>query len=241
MKKIFFLTTVLLLTTYLAGCFYPEENRVENQIAYPDQLESVRVAVENFQEDTGVLPIRTFEENTPLYHRYVVDFNQLVPRYLQQAPGTALENGGVFQYVLWDVEDSLQVRVVDLTSINEIQRLYTRVNEHIRKHSYAPVAEVLDHGLFKLDYEELGYSSEPYVKSPYYETFLPLLLTNDGEVVIDYRIDLNMALQEYEHDFQEGEDIRPILLENTYFVPTRSVAYTLDENGEPQYDMSLEK
>ncbi|MFC0559871.1 hypothetical protein [Halalkalibacter alkalisediminis] len=225
----------------LSGCMYPDDQRAENRIAYPDQLQSVEQAIERFQEDTGVLPIRTFDENTSLYQRYVVDFNQLIPRYLQQPPGTAFESGGVFQYVLVNVEDQPEVKVIDLTSQGEIRLLQQRLNEYMRQHRFAPIKEMLDVGLFLLDHEALNYKEAPHVRSPYHDTWLPLLLTNDGEIIIDYRIDLNMMLQQQEHQFEEGEDIRSLLYEIAPFVPVRSVPYVLDDNGEPTYSMELRK
>ncbi|WP_332630088.1 hypothetical protein [Halalkalibacter flavus] len=223
----------------LSGCLFPDDQRAENRIAYPDQLQSVQHAVEQFQTDTGVLPIRTFDETTSLYQRYIIDFNQLVPRYLQQPPGTAFENGGVFQYVLVNVEEQPEIKVIDLTSQREIQQLQQRLNDYMRQHRFAPIEEMLDVGLFKLDHEALNYKEAPHVRSPYHDTYLPLLLTNDGEIIIDYQIDLNMMLNEYDHSFEEGDDIRSLLYEHTPFVPLRSVPYILDENGEPTYAMEL--
>ncbi|ERN54170.1 hypothetical protein M3689_03700 [Alkalihalophilus marmarensis] len=234
------IVSILMISMFLTGCMLPDEQRSENQLAYPDQLQAVEQAAKQFQQDTGVLPIRNFDETTPLYQRYVVDFNQLVPRYLQQPPGTAFENGGVFQYVLVNVEEEPEAKVIDLRSQREIQQFQQRINEYMRKHTYAPVLEMVDVGLFKLDHEALNYSEAPHVRSPYYDTYLPLLYTNDGEIVIDYRIDLNMALNEFEHDFKENEDIRSILVDNFPIVPVRSVPYTLDENGEPAYNIRQE-
>ncbi|GAF65306.1 hypothetical protein BTS2_2204 [Bacillus sp. TS-2] len=236
MKKVFVLVIVLMISTYLVGCFYPEEERVQNQVPYPEQLELVRSAVERFQEDSGVLPIKTFEDSTSLYQRYQIDFNQLVPRYLQEPPGTAFESGGVYTYVLWNVDEEPEVKLIDLTTMRDIQEMQQKLNDYRNRHSYAPVAEVLNHGLFKLDYEALGYSEEPYVKSPYYDTFLPILLTNDWEIIIDYQIDLNIALEEHDGQFEPGDDIREILIANSPFVPNRSIPYTIDENGEPIYN-----
>ncbi|MCL7745900.1 hypothetical protein [Halalkalibacter alkaliphilus] len=233
----FILLSISLLL--LSGCLFPDDQRAENRIAYPDQLQSVQHAVEQFQTDTGVLPIRTFDETTSLYQRYIIDFNQLVPRYLQQPPGTAFENGGVFQYVLVNVEEQPEIKVIDLTSQREIQQLQQRLNDYMRQHRFAPIEEMLDVGLFKLDHEALNYKEAPHVRSPYHDTYLPLLLTNDGEIIIDYRIDLNMMLNEYDHSFEEGDDIRSLLYEHTPFVPLRSVPYVLDENGEPTYAMEL--
>lgn len=225
----------------LSGCLFPNEQRVENRMAYPDQLQSVQQAIDQFQTDTGVLPIRNFDETTSLYQRYVVDFNQLVPRYMQQPPGTAFENGGVFQYVLVNVEEAPEVKVIDLTTQRDIQQLHQRLNQYMQKHTYAPIEKMVDVGLFKLDHKALNYSEAPHVRSPYHDTYLPLLLTNDGEIIIDYRIDLNIMLQEYEHSFDEGEDIRSLLYEHAPFVPNRSVPYVIDENGEPAYAMDLRK
>ncbi len=230
------------LCLFLTGCFYPNERRAENRLPYPDQLQMVEQAVLQFQADTSLLPIRTFDQSTtPLYQRYVVDFNQLVPKYMQEPPGTAFENGGVYQYVLVNVEDVPMVKVIDLRAQKEIIKLEQQLNQYMRKHTYAPVKEILDVGLFTLDYEALGYREEPLVQSPYSNTFLPLLLTNDREIIIDYRSDLNMMLQEYEHSFKEGEDIRPILYEHAPFVPSRSVPYVVNEAGEPDYAMELYK
>ncbi|WP_088102218.1 hypothetical protein [Halalkalibacter urbisdiaboli] len=234
-------TVCLVVSILLSGCFYPNDRKAENQLSYPDQLQAVQTAVNQFQADTGVLPIRTFDASTPLYQRYVIDFNQLVPRYLQQPPATAFENSGVYQYVLVNVEEEPEVKVIDLRSMNEIRELQKRLNQYMNKHTYAPIKEMLDVGLFKLDHEALNYKEAPHVRSPYYNTVLPLLLTNDGDIVIDYKIDLNMALQEFEHSFGENEDLRSILVEHFPIVPVRSIPYILDENGEPQYHIRLNK
>lgn len=240
MRKFNFIICLSFLFLLLTGCLYPDDRRVENSIPYPDQLQAVEQAVLQFQADTGVLPIRTFEQSTtPLYQRYVVDFKQLVPKYLQQPPGTAFENGGVYQYVLVDVEDEPKVKVIDLTYQKELIKLEQKLTQYMRKHTYAPVAEILDVGLFRLDYEKLGYKQEPLVKSPYSNSFLPFILTNDREIMIDYRSELNRMLQEYEHSFSEGEDIRPLLYEHTPFVPVLSVPYVINEDGEPDYAMEL--
>ncbi len=234
------LVTLSFIVLVLSGCLYPDERRVENQIPYPDQIEAVQQAVLRYRADTGFLPIRTFDQKTtPLYQRYVIDFSLLVPKYLQQPPGTAFESGGVYQYVLVDVEEDPKVKLIDLTFQKEVIKLEQKLSQYMRKHTYAPIKEILDVGLFKLDYEALGYDQEPLVKSPYSQSFLPLLLTNDREIIIDYRSEINWMLQEYGHSFEEGEDVRPILYEHSPFVPVLSVPYVLDENGEPIYAMKL--
>ncbi|TSB47170.1 hypothetical protein FN960_07735 [Alkalicoccobacillus porphyridii] len=228
--KALLLGAMLLLT----GCFYPQGERQASQVPYLDQLASVQSAVDSFQENTGVLPIQTFNEQTPTYNRYVIDFRQLIPRYMQEPPGTAFENGGVYQYVLVDVEEDPTVKLIDLQSVSTIQDFTRKINTYRSQHTYAPVKEFVADGIFELDYEKLSYDQPPVVISPYTGNTLPLLYSNQGEIIIDYASDINQIIQE--HEVEEGEDLRPLLYENSPFVPFHSVPYTLNEDQEPELD-----
>src|SRR5699024_7925410 len=84
------------------------------------------------------------------------------------------------------------------------------------------------------DYTKLGLKNPPKVVSPYSKENLPIIMDRDGELYIDYRIDLYNALNEYDHNYKNGDDIRYILAENTPFVPVYSLPYTV-ENGEPVF------
>ncbi len=56
----------------------------------------------------GILPIKN-EGYEYTYLSKVSDrFSQIAPRYIQEAPGNAYESGGVYQYVLIDVETHQQ-------------------------------------------------------------------------------------------------------------------------------------
>lgn len=55
-------------------------------------------------------------------------------------------------------------------------------------------------------------------------------MDTNGQLYVDYRIDLNDALQLYDHQYEEGNDIRFILAENTPFVPAYSLPYTIHED-----------
>ncbi|MGO4888128.1 hypothetical protein ACJ2A9_10245 [Anaerobacillus sp. MEB173] len=227
------LSTVALLL--LSGCFYPSEQRAENQIPYEDQIVSVQSAVNQFRKDTGVLPIKTRDMETPIYQKYPIDFGQLVPRYMQNAPGNSFENGGVFQYVLINVETDPEVKLIDLVTLRYIQELQMKVNQYRSQHQFAPVAEVLDVGIFALDVEQLGYKEPPTVRSPFFPDHqLPLIIDNRGTVVVDYTIDLLQALENYDHSFDSGDDIRSILVDNSHFVPVFSLSYTI-EDGRPTF------
>ncbi|RQW20484.1 hypothetical protein EH196_10245 [Bacillus sp. C1-1] len=220
----------------LAGCMLPNEQRVENQVPYADQMASVQAAIDQFQEETGVLPIKTFDESTNLYQRYVIDFRQLIPTYMQDAPGSSFENGGVYQYVLVNVEEEPEVKVIDVRIMNEINTLTQRINDYRREHTYAPIKESLDYDLFTLDFEALGYKEEPYIDSPYNQTRLPLLYTNSGDIMIDYRLDLIELQSEMDGSFTTETDLRTYLYEDAPFVPVFSVPYTYSEADGIQYD-----
>ena len=45
---------------------YPEDEKVQNQIPYKDQVQTVQAAINQFQKDNGgILPIKTLVETTP--------------------------------------------------------------------------------------------------------------------------------------------------------------------------------
>ncbi|MFB5661660.1 hypothetical protein [Alteribacillus sp. HJP-4] len=231
--KIFSMAILSLLI--LSGCMFPESERAENQVPYENQLASVQQAVEQYREDNGVLPIQNRDENIPEYQKYVVDFRKMMPRYLQEPPGNSFESGGPFQYVIIDPEEEAEVKVIDLRVMNEIQAFEREIQAYIKKNEYAPIKEAVGPNVYKIDMERLDYHREAKVESPYFNTTLPLLINQNGKVLIDYSIDLNIALREHEHNFEPGDNIMPVLTDNYPIVPAFSVPYTIDNNNEPEF------
>ena len=81
----------------------------------------------------------------------------------------------------------------------------------------------------------MGYKEEQTVPSPYSDVNLPLIATGDGNVYIDYSIDLNRILNEDKPNVKPGDDIR-FLLEDKYPVlPAYSLPYTVNEKNEPVF------
>ena len=226
-NSIISIIVILLLT----GCLYPDEERTENQIPYQDQLDSVQSAVLQYRMDNGALPVKTREEGTPLFRKYPVNFAQLVPRYMQTAPGNSFESGGVFQYVVVNPEEMAEVKLIDLTIIRQIQDFERRIQSYQRDSGYAPVAEVVSDELLLLDYEALNYEEQPTVKSPFHPNHrLPLLMQANGEIIIDYSLDIQYY---YENEdislYEEGDDLRWLLVENSPFVPAYSRPQTFKD------------
>ncbi|WP_377888786.1 hypothetical protein [Alkalihalobacillus sp. R86527] len=232
MKKFglqFLLWTGVLLI--LSGCLYPESRKGENRIPYTDQIDSVQTAVDQYQENKSVLPIKTRDQDTPIYQKYPIDFKKIVPSYLQEPPGNSFENGGVFQYVLINVEEEPMVRILDLIIVEDVKDLQLRINDYRRNHKYPPFKDILAKDRYSIDYEKLGMDTEPTIKSPFTNDDLPFFLDEKGNVHVDYRSDLNKAITNNpEHSYKEGEDIRDLLAFNSFYVPVSSVPYTID-NG----------
>ncbi|GAF14345.1 LOW QUALITY PROTEIN: ABC transporter periplasmic binding protein YphF [Bacillus sp. JCM 19045] len=235
MKQVYRWSGAAFILLLLSGCFLPNTERAENQVPYPDQLASVQAAVDQFQQDTGVLPINTFDETTNLYQRYVVDFRQLVPSYMQSPPGTSFENGGTHQFVLVNVEEDPEVKVVDVTVMNTINRLNQRINDYRRKHDYAPIKEALDYNLFSLDYKKLGYSEEPLINSLIMIRFCRFYLRMKAISLLTTSL-IYWSNSSQGVTYEEGIDLRPQLYEESPYVPLFSVPYTYHPDEGVQYD-----
>lgn len=206
---------------------YPEDRLAKNQIPYEDQLQAVQTAVNQYKEKNGgLLPIKTKGKDTPIYQKYPIDFSKMVPQYMAEPPGNAFESGGVFQYVIVDAETNPTVKLFDLRMAETIRNIKMRISAQ----GYPPFKEQLAGNVYTLDFSKLGFKEDPVALSPYSGQNLPFVVTGDtGEVYVDYTNDLFQATKDKEVNYQPGEDIRDILVEDSAFVPAYSLPYTLDE------------
>ncbi|WP_338789307.1 hypothetical protein [Metabacillus sp. FJAT-53654] len=220
----------------LSGCLYPEEKLQKNTIPYEDQIAAVQNSVDRFQEESGgLLPIKTRDMTTPIYQKYPIDFSALSPKYMAEPPGTAYESGGIYLYTLVDVEENPTVKLIDLRIAETIHELTVRLDVYRQSNGYPPFKDLITNDIYTLDYEKLGYDEDPFVESPFSGENLPLVIDKNAKVYVDYRIDLFKALQEKEHSYKPGDDIRDLLVKDTYFVPAYSLPYTINEKGEPVF------
>lgn len=232
MKKIKALILLALTTVLLSGCLYPEEEKVESQVPDVDQLASVQRAVDEFRKETGgLVPIKTREEDTDLFIKYLIDFEKIVPKYLAKAPANAYEKGGLFQYIIWDPENTAEVKLVDLRGPEKIREI------NMRKigTGYVAISEQIGENVYSINHEKMGFDEPLTVPSPYSDVQLPIVMTGDGELYIDYSIDLYRVLQDEKSEVVPGEDIRHILYDENPIVPAYSLPYTVDENNEPVF------
>ncbi|WP_227395269.1 hypothetical protein [Jeotgalibacillus aurantiacus] len=230
MKKI---AAIAALTLLLSGCMYPSQERAGNEIPYDEQIEIVQNAVDQYQEDQGgILPIKTVDNETPLYRKYQIDFSKLKPKYMAELPGNAFENGGVFQYILLNVEDDPTVHIFDLRVAETIRSIQIRVQAN----RGIPFEGQVGDNMYSIDFEKLGYDEPPVAESPYTGNELPFVARGDGTIYVDYITDLYQVMQEKGMEMTPSEeDLRPILHEDTRVVPAYSVPYYVGEDGEIKY------
>lgn len=239
MKKLSALLLMAVVAVLMAGCMgsaYPEDEKMAKQMPDVDQLAAMQRAVNEYREATGgLVPIKTTDMDTDIYIKYLIDFEKLVPHYITKIPGNAYEKGGIYQYIIWDPENTAEVKLVDLNAAERMREI------NIRKMGmeYLPTTGAISDNVYKINFEKLGYKSDLTMKSPYSGIELPIIMTGDGELHVDYSIDLNQLLKEDKPDVKPGEDIRHLLVDKFPVVPAYSVPYTVDENGEPTYMMDV--
>lgn len=240
MKNTSIWISIMIIPLLLSGCLYPESELAKNQTPNEDQLQTVQKAVEQYKETTGgLVPIQTRPSDTPIFQKYLVDFTALKENnILAETPGNAFENGGVYQYTLITPDEDPQVKLIDLQVTEALRNVNVQLNIFREKHIYPPFGKEIEENIFTVDYEALGMDEPPTIRSPYSHENLPIVMDINGELFIDYRIDLQQALNEFDHDFEEGDDIRYLLAENTPFVPAYSFPYTLKEE-EPVFSPDL--
>ncbi|WP_427138691.1 hypothetical protein [Psychrobacillus psychrodurans] len=235
MKNFKLFAVVIMLVIFLAGCSYKSGYEPENLLPYEDQLLAVQNAVDSFQEDSsGLLPIKTRDMETDQYIKYPIDFSKIIPSKLGEAPANSYEAGGIYQYVLMNVEENPTVKLVDLRIADTLRD----INHRKGINGFGPIAETIVEGVYKLDYKKMGYDSELSIQSPYSDTQLPIVATGDGEVYVDYSIELNRLLEETEEQIKPGDDIRFLLTDNFAIVPAYSLPYTINEQNEPVFMLS---
>src|SRR5690625_3445872 len=233
MKKSVFMLVLLTMTLVtLTGCLYPQDELAKNKIPNEEQLEMVQTAVLQYMDETdGLLPIKTKDNDVDDYEKYLIDFNMLKERQLiSEPPGTAYENGGVYQYGVVTPEEDPRVKLIDLRITEAIRSVNIKLNTYRNKHTYPPYGEEVADGLYEVNYDKLGMKKYQEMIRPYSQNPLQLVMNTDGDLYVDYSSDLQQAIDEYEHDFEEGDDIRSILVDHYPFMPAYSMPYTIKDN-----------
>jgi len=221
---------IAMMVFFMAGCMNPGNEKAQNHIAYKSDITAVQEAVNEFKKaNNGILPIKNSTEKTPIYKKYPIDFDKVIPEYMASAPDNAYEEGGIFQYVLVNAETNPTVKVIDLTLTNKVDEIQMKIDNYRSAHHFSPLKSIVLDGVYTIDYKDLGYDKPPYIISPYSGKELGFVMDNQSKVYINYLPDIYDAVKKSGKTHPEGEDLRPLLLKDSYFVPVDSLPYTMKD------------
>jgi hypothetical protein len=214
------------LAVLLGGCLYPDERKLENQIPSTFYLEATQRAVEQYQKDTGVLPIVTKPLDTPIFEKYEIDFRFLMPKYMPDAPGNSFEKGGLYKYVLIDVDTKPQVKLIHLGMVSKVADVQQAVDRYRSNRGKLPIERDLGNGYYTIAFGKIG-MQETQVPSTAGNQLLPLIMNEKGEVGIDYAADIATLLRNNKVQVPPNTDPRYVLARESMFVPAKSFPYEL--------------
>ena len=233
MNKRLLMLSVVICGLLLSACGgRPPEEKQASETPYADQQETIQKAVERYQEQSGgLLPIKTRDQETDQFIKYPIEFSKIVPDFTEKIPSNAFENGGIFQYVLMDVEENPTVKLVDLRTTEKLRDI------NLRKFisGELPFLDPVGDNVYAVDFKKMGFKEPLTVQSPYSDAHLPIVVGGDGNFYVDYSIDLNKILMEQKPEIEPGTDIRYLLYEDSLVLPAYSLPYTVDENNEPVF------
>jgi len=223
----------------LAGCMYPNELRRENRATVKEAVMIVQHAIDEFKNRTGLLPIRNSDMHTPIYEKYVIDMKKLKDGgYIGEIPGLAYENGGPFKFVLVNPEQMPEVKLLDLRVFQQTVDLQQAVDAFKKANNgRLPKGDPVWPGYYRIDFDKLGKKDEQ-AASVFSPMYLSFLLHESGNVFVDYAPEIMKLMNETGMTGADpNTDLRTLLVQNTPFVPVKSVPYYWRNNqpepGEP--------
>ncbi|MFC5467783.1 hypothetical protein ACFPPD_03570 [Cohnella suwonensis] len=226
-------TLIVAALLTLTGCLYPEDQTPGNDGSVRQAVLAVQDSVDRYREQSGLLPIQNADASVPLYEKYKIDFGKLKRMgFIGQVPSAAFENGGEFQFLVIDEETNPQVKLLDLATYQTITDVQKKVDAYRAAHAdKLPAGAELYAGYPSIDFGKLG-MKEPDIVSVYSRQTLNAMLDGNGQVRVDYGIDIVTAIKKSGAEPKPDEDLRRVLIEQSYYVPVKSPEYVWT-NGEP--------
>ncbi|MCM3627444.1 hypothetical protein M3194_08705 [Paenibacillus glycanilyticus] len=219
----------------LSGCMYPKSELKQNQAAPKEAVRNVQAAIEQYQSETGMLPMKNSDEDTPVYEKFLVDFAQLKNKgYLSSIPTAAFENGGNYYFLIINEETKPQIKLMNLVTYQQINDIQSWVNDYKGSHDgQLPKGEQAYPGYSYIDYKAMNKKS-PDLRSEYSSQTLAAIMDDTGRVYTDYGIDIMQAVQK-KGDAEPGADadLRAVLVDSDMYVPVKAPVYHW-VNKEPQ-------
>ena len=220
------LALLLCASAMLAGCLYPKDQLAQNRMPPRDAVRLVQAAVDDYRRDTGLLPIKNADANTPRYEKYVVDLAKLQRTgYLADLPAAAFEKGGNYYFLLLDEETEPIVRLLNISVLQQLNDLQFRVREYAAaRGGELPAGEPIYPSFAVLDFAKLG-GRKPDIRSVFSGLPINVLVHDSGEVFADYGIDIRRLVESAGTVPDPEADLRELLVRETLFVPVKSPVY----------------
>ncbi|WP_336786777.1 hypothetical protein [Paenibacillus sp. MMO-177] len=228
--------TILILTVLsISGCMYPKSELKQNQAAPKEAVRNVQAAIDQYHSETGMLPMKNSNEDTPVYEKFLVDFAQLKNKgYLSTIPTAAFENGGNYYFLIINEETKPQIKLMNLVTYQQINDIQGWVSEYQKNHdNRLPKGEQAYPGYTYIDYKAMN-KKAPDLHSDYSFQTLAAIMDDSGRVYTDYGIDIMQAMQKKgETGIAADTDLRTVLVDSDMFVPVKAPVYHW-VNKEPQ-------
>ncbi|WMT42680.1 DUF3939 domain-containing protein [Paenibacillus sp. D2_2] len=234
-----FLVLVMLasLLIVLSGCMYPGDQGQANTRSYRESVDRVQRALDQFQADTGILPIITACPETPRYEKYRINMIQLHDKgYMEEIPNSAFEQGGNVYFLVLNEEIDPTVKVMDLLTVQKVNDVQRLVDSYRSKHDGGlPVQDGPEAypGLSVVDLKLAG-AQNYKVSSVFSGQEQPFLINDAGNVYLDYAFDIMQVIDtsKLDPEADQVEDLRTFLTDHSYYVPVKSLPY-IWQNGAP--------
>lgn len=227
------LAWLVLLISSLGGCMYPGDTQ-QTGGSNRESVKRVQAAVDDYQEQEGLLPIITSDEATPKYEKFRVDLDKLQQTgYLEDIPAAAFEKGGSAYFLILNEETDPVVKLMDLVTVQKVNDVQRQVNLYKTAHGgeLPGEADELYPGLYTVDGKKAGTESIK-LNSVYSGQLLAFIMDKEGNVYADYAADIRSAMDKNDSTPEEGRDLRLELEQASYYVPVKSLPY-LWKDGEP--------
>lgn len=224
------------MTALLSGCLYPKDQMGQFQKPPKDAILNVQTVVDQYQKDTGLLPIENSDENTPVYEKFKIDFAKLQrSNYLSSIPESAYEKGGSYYYLVIDEEKDPTVKLMNLVLYQKVNDLEAAVKAYSDSHGgKLPAGQQLYPSFAAIDFDVLD-AKEPELRSVFTGSVLTMMMDPSGHVYLDYGPDIMQQLSRLGAGSKPAADadLRTLLVEGSDFVPVKSTVYRL-VNGDPK-------
>ncbi|WP_052350442.1 DUF3939 domain-containing protein [Paenibacillus gorillae] len=217
----------------LSGCMYPKKQLKENQIPPKEAVRNVQAAIDQYQSETGMLPIKNSTSETPVYEKFQIDFHQLQTQgYISDIPSAAFEKGGNYYFLIINEDTEPAVKLMNLVNFQQLVDIQAAVRTYSSSHNgEVPKGGEAYPGFHYIDFDALKRKA-PSLRSEYSGQTLALMTDEQGNVYADYGPDLMQAVQKSGGEPAEGADVREVLVSSDLFVPVKSPLYHW-KAGEP--------